>query len=418
MLFPEGVRALNLHQINGFDHLPLGARITSGSTGPARTYVERSFFLPGIVGVGAGADKSIIPWMVQEKLAPEEILDIDHECMFQGLRDSEELLSLVRDKVRDGYRPHFFRTTALEAELIQRLGLEWKDTLSCDPAIAEKMGDKAYIRKIKGAEDLFPPHIILPADWKPQDVSAAVMRIEAEARAMGMKNAIVKRTNLASGGGFCDWTRDDHAEFCREHAGHELIVEVLIEPHIPISNQWLILDGKAHYIGTSWQLQDGFVHKGNTIASNDGVVDPHIAEKFRRLVQPLLDHAVALGYNGIIGFDGVYHVATDMIFLTEANGRPTAVTYNFAVASRLDFNPWAVSCVIIQPSPRLETLQDVFGGLGYLLYKRWRENGIAPYMLSGLRLPVSQRRLGLMAIANDPRSAEHFLKEATMRLGA
>ena len=58
----------------------------------------------------------------------------------------------------------------------------------------------------------------------------------------------------------------------------------------------------------------------------------------------------------------------------------------------------------------------VYESLGHLIYKPKREHGIVPYMLSGLRLPANQRRLGLMAVANYAKTAELLLQEAEERL--
>ncbi len=421
-MFPRSIRTLSLHQINGFDHLLLGASPDSQTElGPARIYVERSYFFEDTVYVGASADKSILPWLRDVGLAPREIIEIPHECMFQGLKSSEEIFSALANRVRDGERLHFFRTTPLEEELVRRLEINWSDTLSCDPTIAEKMADKAYVRKVADKLNdfgMFPPHLILPASWTETDLHSAVWRVETQAKRLGMDRIVVKRTDLASGDGFCDWFKNGHAEFCKTHAGHELIVEAWIHPHIPISNQWLILDGEVSYIGTSRQIQNGFVHKGNIISSHDEGVDPNVAARLRILVEPLLKHAINMGYNGIIGFDAVYHEPTGKIWLTEANARVTAGTYAYALASRLEFSPWAVACKIIEPKAGLKTFEDVAKALGYLLYKAGRENGVVPYMISGLTLPEGQRRLGIMSVANHTQSAEYFLEETELRLVA
>ncbi|MDF1497680.1 MAG: hypothetical protein P1P90_06565 [Patescibacteria group bacterium] len=417
-----GLSALGMHQINGFDHLLLGSRKNpEADFGPARVYVERSYFFDETVCVGANADKTILPWLRDVGLAPREILEIPNGCMFQGLKNSQEIFSELENRVRDGAYLHFFRTTALEQELIQRLNINWSDTFSCDPKIAEKIADKGYIRKVAsnlGVSEIFPPHMVLPCGWSEEQVESAVWRVASRGRLIGMDRVVVKRTDLASGDGFCDWFKNGRAEFCKAHRGHELIIETWIHPHTPISNQWLILDGKAIYIGTSRQIQHGFVHKGNVIASQDAVVDPQIAARLRYLVAPLLEHAIAMGYNGIIGFDAVYSPEQDKMWLTEANARVTAGTYAYALASRLEFSPWAVACKIIEPAKGLKTFADVVRSLGFLLYKAGRENGIAPYMISGLTLPDGQRRLGLMSIANHVVSAERFLEDAEQKLSA
>lgn len=421
-MFPANLQALCMHQINGFDHLRLGARMEQeAELGPARIYVERSYFFADTVYVGADSDKSVLPWLKQVGLAPGEVIEIPHACLFQGLKESAPHFADLQKRVKAGGRPFFFRTTALEEQLIGRLGIDWRNTLSCDPDIAEKLADKAYIRRaaVEAGEDkIFPPHIALSADWRPEQIEAAVWKIERNAKALGMREVVVKRTDLASGDGFCVWTSGGRYEFCQANQGHELIVEAWINPHVPISNQWLIFNGEARYVGTSRQLQQGFVHKGNVIASDDRAVDFRISERLRHMTRPILAHAIKKGYNGIIGFDAVYHVASDRLWLTEANARVTAGTYAYALASRLNFKPWAVACKIIEPKAELLDFDGVISALEYLPYRIDRPSGIVPYMLSGLRLPQGQRRLGIMAVADYPDSAEHFLNEAEKRLGA
>jgi len=419
-MFPKQINALCLHQINGFDHLTLGANMKSATDlGPARIYVERSYFFDDTVYVGANADKSVLPWLHEVGLAPREIVEISHPCIFQGLKSAEGAYANLAARVKAGARPHFFRTTALEEELVRRLEIDWSDTLSCDPRVAEKMADKAYIRNVAaelGEEDLFPPHICLRGGWSIEQVESAVWRVVNRANRIDMKRVVVKRTDLASGDGFCDWFKNGHDEFCKAHTGHELIVEAWIDPHIPISNQWLVLGGEAIYIGTSRQLQKGFVHKGNIIASDDEVLEKSLVSRLKGMTQPLLKHAISLGYNGIIGFDAVYSQDLGKMWLTEANARVTAGTYAYALAARLEFSPWAIACKIIEPRPGIVNFAQTADALGYLLYKAGRENGIAPYMLSGLALPHGQRRLGLMSIANNPKTAEYFLEESEKRL--
>ncbi len=419
-MFPEQIEAIYLHQVNEFDHLSLGSDYNPASTsGPARIYEERAYFLDGTVYIGNQADKSILPWLADVGLSPRELVTVPDKCVFRGLKESPDLLTAVAGKIARGARPHFFRTTTLESEFINALGLSWSDTLSCDPAIAEKIGNKAFLRRFAAelnCADVFPPHVILSSGWRVEDISKATWKLTPELRKIKADKVIVKRTDLAGGDGCCVWNGNGCGDFQTVNAGRELIVEAFIDPRITITGQWLIADGKFHYIGMGKQYQLGFVHQGIIASSSKSSVAVKNLHRMKDMVEPLLTRLVQIGYNGIIGFDAVYHLETDCLYLTEANTRTTADTYVYAVAARLGFRPWAVACKIIKPALGITDFRDVKNSLGYLLYQPARENGIAPYMLSGLKLPSGQRRLGLMSISTNPGTAEHFLREAESRL--
>lgn len=419
-MFPEQSDVLYVHQVNDFDHLSLGADYNPRSTaGPARIYEERAYFLDGTIYIGSGADKSILPWLADVGLSPREVITVPNTCVYRGLKESPNILAGLTDKISRGARPHFFRTTSLEAELLKQLGLSWFDTLSCDPAIAEKIGNKGYLRCLAtelNCSDIFPPHVILSSGWRVEDITIAAWKLAPELRKHQVKTVIVKRTDLAGGDGCCVWNGNGCGDFQAVNAGRELIVEAFIDPRITITGQWLITDGKFHYIGMGKQYQMGFMHQGIVASSSGSTVATKNLHRMKAMVEPLLGRLVEMGYNGIIGFDAVYNPQTDRLYLTEANTRTTADTYVYAVASRLGFDPWAVACKIIKPATGITDFREIKNSLGYLLYQPARENGIAPYMLSGLKLPSGQRRLGLMSISTNPGTAEHFLREAEARL--
>ncbi|MDD5726853.1 MAG: hypothetical protein PHC53_05665, partial [Patescibacteria group bacterium] len=195
-----------------------------------------------------------------------------------------------------------------------------------------------------------------------------------------------------------------------------LIVEVEIQPHTPISNQWCVVNGDLAYVGTTRQIMDGFDRQGDVIASDDGVLPGAVVEKLRRLTEPFARYAVELGYNGVIGFDAVWHEDKNLVFLTEANARVTAATYPFGVAKRLGYKNWAIASKTMVPAPWIETFNSVRGHLGNsLLFNPRKQCGVVPYMTGALSHPTL-RRMGLMAISNDPRRAEQTLAEAEKRL--
>lgn len=423
-MFGKNHTVLTMHQMTGFDHLTLGARGLDPrlkQNGPARIYIERSFFAGNTVYVTKGTDLSSIPWLKDVGLAPEEVIEVPHHCLFNGLKVETEMMQELKSKVKNGGRIQFFRPTELEAELIMNLGLSWENTLSCDPAIANPFSNKATLRRMAvdfKMQNVFPPHQIVTADWTQEKLLAAVSHIQSAKRRMGMNDVLLKRTDLAGGEGFCLWSSKELHAFMDTNRGQELIIEVAVQPHIPLSNQWMIMDGTIKYVGSSQQLQHGFVHKGNIIAYDDDVLDKNLMQRLAQITKPFAEYANSIGYNGVLGFDAVYDKPNDRLFLVEANARITATYYAFALVSRLTFKPWSVAYKIIEPSLALETFDDVRKALGHYLFTPAREHGAVPYMLSGLRLPDGQRRLGIMAVANYAKTAEIVLTEAEKRLAA
>lgn len=413
-MFGNSFKTVCLHQINGFDHLTLGAvnLETAHDAGPARIYIERSFFAGDVVLVGRGTDLSALPWYRKVGLAPDEIIEVPHDCIFQGLKHEEEIKKDLIRRLSNGSRIQFFRTTQLESELIGNLGLAWGQTLSCDPAVSEEFY-KADIRRIGksiGKDDSFVPYQILPADWRPKDLMSAVHEINSVAHAMHQPGVLVRRTDLASGDGTCNWFHEDHESFMRKNQGQELLVEVLLEPHVPISNAWWILDGEIQYGWSTKLLQNGFEHKGNVLAHEDKLHD-HVG-RAKAMCLPFLNYAREMGYNGMLNFDFMYSPVLRKLYIAEINTRVTASYYARGLADKLKFTPWAVAFRIIEPSPDLKNFYDVREKLGRYIYDPDLQHGIVPYMLSGLRLPSGQRRLGIMSVANFVDVSEQILDTA------
>jgi len=407
-MFGSG-NVIHMHQIVGFDDI---------SVLPAARYLERALLLGGCVCVTSETDTSIVPWLKEVDLAPDEIIRVPHKCMFTGLREDASLLAEVQTRFAQGARPMFFRPTELEAGFIEGLGLTWEKTASCEPRVAEAIGAKDFLRKLAasiGSTKAFPPHTILYPPWDADQVMDAVADMNQQARDMRLRNVMAKRTDLVSGEGMIRTGSYQFRQFLSKNRDHALIVEVEIDPHVPISNQWFVQDGKAIYVGASRQLQDGFVHKGNVIASDDRVLPEGIVRRLLEMTQPLVIAAMDMGYNGVIGFDAVWNQERDWIFLTEANARVTASTYPFAVAHRLGFAPWAVANKMVVPAAWCETFNSVRGHLGSLLYSPRRHHGVVPYMIGALTHPT-MRRMGLMAIAEEQRQSEQLLAEAERRL--
>jgi len=401
-------QVIYMHQIVGFDDV---------SVLPAVRYLERALLLGGSVCVTNETDLSIVPWLNEVGLGPEEIIKVPHKCMFTGLRQDESLLADVQARFAQGVRPMFFRPTALEASFIKDMGLTWEKTASCDPRVAEAIGAKDFLRKLAnslGLTKAFPPHVVLHPPWDADQVMDAVVDMKQKARDMRVQHVLVKRTDLVSGEGMLRTDSSQFRPFLSKNRDHALIVEVEI-PHEPISNQWFVQDGKALYVGASRQLQDGFVHKGNVIASDDRVLPENVVRRLMEMTQPLVIAAMDMGYNGVIGFDAVWNQERDWIFLTEANARVTASTYPLAVAKRLGFTPWAIANKMVVPATWCETFNCVRGQLGTMLYNPRRHQGMVPYMIGALTHPT-MRRMGLMAIAEEPRQAERLLAEAERRL--
>jgi len=400
---------VNMHQINGFSHVTVL---------PTALYGERTLLMGGKVCVPKDTDLSVVDWLDEVGLAPDEIIRIPDSCMFAGLKRQPELMDKLAELFAQGFRPMFFHTTELEAEFVERMGLAWNQTASCDPMIADLFGHKDFVRRTAdalGCPKAFPPHIIVHPPWDTDTITEAVHEVRRMARDLGMRHVMVKRTDLVSGEGMLRTTSPQFRPFLSQNRRHPLIVEVEIDPHVPISNQWFVQDGKAVYVGASRQIQDGYVHKGNIMASFDRVLPEDVLLNLHRLTKTLVGHAVSMGYNGVLGFDAVWNQERGLLYLTEANARVTASTYPLKVAHRLGFTTWSIANQVIVPAPWFETFNSVRGALGPMLYNPRRQKGVIPYMLGALKL-TDMRRMGLMAIADIPRHAELALDEAIRRL--
>jgi hypothetical protein len=419
-MFGNPFKTVCFHQVNGFDHLTLGATgmVSNEQLGPARIYIERSYFGGDIVCICNSTDQSALPWYREVDIAPKEVIEIPHACMFDGLKKEPAIMDYLRARLSNGSRVQFFRPTQLEVELIQNLGLKWEDTLSSDPAIAESFY-KADLRRIGekiGKNDAFVPYEILTANWQPSDVRAAAARVSLRAKFMGMRQVLIRRADLASGDGNCIWGEDDLDLFMEANQGHELLVEVLLTPHIPISNVWWIRDGEIHYGWATKLLQDGFKHRGNVIASDDRV--HNFVGRTKALSLPFVRYALEVGYNGMLNFDFMYSPVTKECYIAELNARVPASLYARGLADKLHFKTWAVAFRVIEPSETQKSFGQIHETLGRDIFQPDIQHGIVPYMLSGLSLPQGQRRLGIMSVANHPDTAELMLDRAEVLLVA
>lgn len=398
---------VHMQQINGF-MLSI----------PTRIYIERSLLVGGTVVVTQDTNLETLPWLQETGLAPAEVVTVPNRCMFAGIEADTKLLADLKQRLADGAKLQFFRPTRLEEKFIAMLGLTWDKTLSCNPDVAEIFANKSLLRRLAvtmGFGHAFLPHRLLAKDWNIEILESAVREIGDEARKLGYRDVLVKRVDLAGGDGFCLWSTGGGRTFAEKHGQRELLVEVAMWPHVPISIQWMIADSAVTYVGVSLKLQSGFVHKGDVVAWKDAMLDEKSAERLRKLTRPFAEEARDQGYNGILGFDAVWDESRDSMYLVEANARFASSAYPFAVGARLGFTPWAVANKIIEPAKWFETFNGIRGALGSLLYKPERQRGIVPYMLSGLNLDRN-RCLGLMAIDAGTFSAERLLRDAEKRL--
>lgn len=401
---------VHMQQIDGFDEI---------TSVPAVHYIERSLLLGGTVCVTQDTDLSIVPWLGEIDLGPERIINIPDKCMFAGIRNSPSLIRELRGEFARGAKPLFFCSTQLETWFIEAFGLSWEQTVSCDPDVADYFGRKDCLRLIAeriGVANHFPPYVILRSDWKLRDLQGAITQVRRKANDLRLTDCVmVKRTDLASGEGMCRVGAPEFRRFVNEYAGRDLIVEAEIWPNKPLSVQWFVNKGRFAYVGSSLQMVEGYERVGDLIASNDRILPSGIVSKLQALSEPLVQYATAMEYNGVIGFDAVWDRQSDTVFLTEANARVTAATYPFGLAKRLGYPNWAIADKLMVPSLGVETFDDVKSLLGSsLLFNPNRREGVVPYMVGALRHP--RRRLGLMAVASDPRHAEQTLGEAQKRL--
>ena len=412
--FVPKIEIVSLGEINGFDDASF----------PTRIYLERFLLLADKAYMLEGCDLSTLPWLQDVGLAPQETIVVPGDRLVQGLLRDQTMFADFRKRFSNGgHTVQFFSPTQDEVGFVAEAGLRWENTLSCDPEIAAPFADKAELRRMTLSDDwaghdhCFPPFVLLNQHWSDEALDKALHDVRKSAEELGMSDVIVKRTDQVSGDGMKRMSEPGFNLFLAQQAGHPLIVEVFIEDHDAISIQYLIHDGEVIELSASRQIQEGLIHKGNIISSDNHVMAAQHTNQLRWLSRPFADLALARGYNGIIGFDAVHRPDLGLMFLTEANARVTATTFPIGVVRKLQrrlnsFNPWAVANeMFMAPSPKLRTFEDVRKALGHRLYLPCREHGVVPYMISGLRLKT-KRRIGLMVIGNFAPSVEFLLAEA------
>jgi len=411
-MFGRTKRAIYMHQIDGFGEL---------TTIPVERYIERSLLMGGTVCVTEDTDTCICPWLQENGLAPDELIRVPGRCMFSTLSAGGPLLEDLKQRLQDGARLQFFHPTRLESDFLRAAGLDWKHTMSCEPAIAHRLGNKAYLRRVSDSlqgAGAFPKHIILAEGWNLTDLDYAIRRLEPRGDQVGRWHVLVKPVDLAGGDGICRTSSALFRKFADRFMGREVIVEQEIVNRESLSAQWFMQAGDPVYVGTSLQMHDGFVHQGELLSSGDDVVSADVSRALRALTQPLVQHAVQLGYSGVLAFDAVRDTRSGKLYLLDADARATSATYCYAVAARLGMKAWGMANKIIEPSRWIDTYSRARGILGYgLMFRRQRGTGVIPYMVGALRHD-RLRRIGLMAIEQDVSQAGALLEEAESRLTA
>lgn len=411
-MFGRTKRAIYMHQVSGFGEL---------TTIPVERYIERSLLMGGTVCVTEDTDLSICPWLQENGLAPDELICVPGRCMFSTLSAGGPLLEDLKKRLQAGAKLQFFHPTKLESGFLRAADLDWEHTMSCEPAIAHLLGNKAYLRRVSDSRQgagVFPKHIILAEGWNLTDLDYAIRRLEPKGDQVGRWHVLVKPVDLAGGDGICRTSSALFRKFLDRFKEREVIVEQEIVHRESLSAQWFVQAGDPVYVGTSLQMHDGFVHQGELLSSGDDVVSADVSRALRALTQPLVQHAVQLGYNGVLAFDAVRDTHNGKLFLLDADARATSATYCYAVAARLGRNKWAMANKIIEPSRWIETFNRARGILGYeVLFRRQRGTGVIPYMIGALRHD-RLRRIGLMAVEQDADQASALLEEAERRLTA
>ncbi len=408
-MFGRTKQAIYMHQIDGFGEL---------TTVPVVPHVERSLLMGGTVCVTEDTDLTILPWLGEEGLAPEEVCRISGGCMFKGLLADKVQLHAFKERLQSGERLQLFHSTNHIASFLDEAGLNWGNTMSCEPSIADKIGNKAYLRRMAaeiGLSSAFPSHWILTSSWNQSDLDWAIRMTQPPQT--GHWHVLVKPTDLAGGEGICRVGSPEFRFFAKRFRGREVIVEKEIMHRDSLSVQWFICCGRPRYIGINQQLVEGFVPQGELLSSGDDVVPYEVSKAFREMTEPLVERAVQLNYQGVLAYDGVLDRRSNKVYLLDADTRVTSATYGYAIADRLGMKKWAIANKIIEPGRWIETFNRVRGLLGgNILFRQQRGSGVIPYMLGALHAKV--RRIGLMAVAEDKETTAYYLREAEHRLTA
>jgi len=363
-------------------------------------YGDRALLMSGpialVLGEGHGSFGSYLGYLEEAGLGPKKVLRVknmyDHHAM---------ALSVLANTIRGNrWQIQFFHTTRVEEDLIQRMGLSWKEYVyGATATLSDKTNCKSSLRQVGaelGLRHFFPEHRICYTEI---DVWQAVRDLSGEGRQL-----IFKTPRSASGDGMqFVQSSADMEHFCQSYLPQgEIIVERAFPDHFPVSAQWELSASGPRMACATVQViaPDGKTHRGNIVCRVDSFlpgVSAHDLDEIRRLTTPLAEYYWRMGYVGILGFD-LLRNGDGQMFVLETNGRVTATTYALSVGRQVQnvLPNWCVTMEIFQPSKQVADFEQLKQLLGNLLYVGQSSGGVIPFLTRLL-----PNKIGIMAVTNS-----------------
>ncbi|HDQ16798.1 MAG TPA: hypothetical protein ENN31_01590 [Candidatus Vogelbacteria bacterium] len=204
-------------------------------------------------------------------LGPDELILVQTSSdgdLYQAITKDKALSSRIVQLVKkEGYKIEFFCTRdKVEADFLKCLGLNWSDTVSHPPELADFWNNKAHLRsraKDEGLRHLFPEHYIIDSE---NDLLLAVVTILES-----YPEVVIKRPLWASGQGMFFGNNIETAYHFRDYHGipaGTIVERSLGSGHLPMSVITQFFDGQ---IIDQWFTEQQCCLNGQTI-SFDGFV--------------------------------------------------------------------------------------------------------------------------------------------------
>lgn len=402
-------------------------------------YADRAVVLPGTavvqwsehvfehwqwlreVGIGPGTLIPVPPSGDSEAHLLDEIL-AEPKC----INDIQRALEVDPD-----HRVQFFNVTDREEEAITAIGIPRSQVWGASAALSQSVNDKCELRKLGrelGLKHIFP-RFEIAAEFRGRSVRENdVVGALASLRTDGVKRALVKRGDLASGDGKVSVSAsliptgemEQLFAFLVAHRapGRRFLVEECIGDHTPLSVQWEVGDhGVYRRVAASRQIvtQDG-EHLGNVTGSGDiPGLSSELAEQMFRLSEPFMRHFAIAGWRGVCGFDFMREESTGKLYMTECNGRVTALTYAAGIGEQVKERlrgQWGIAMRHIRPPKELAHPHLLMKALGERLFDG--TCGAIPMNLRCLSLPKPKCMVACVAATSA--EAETMLAEVRTRL--
>lgn len=341
-------------------------------------YSDRALVLPGTAVVSGGGEiLAYWMWLRSVGIGPHTVIavspgsDPDEHLLNQLLKDPKSCDDLRRclEVDHDG-QVEFFNTTEHEERAMGELGIPWSRVWSASAEASARANDKCWLRTL--ADELLCRHVFPQFLIAGEDAVSPLLRI---LRNGGVEQALVKRGDLASGVGVVSVSttpsardREKLTSFFGKHgkSGRQFLVEERIGNHTPLSVQWEVHgpeDCRRTAASRQVVTEEG-EYIGNVLG-NDRVsgLSPDTAEQMFRDSEPFVRHFARSGWLGVCGFDFMREEGTGKLYMTECNGRVTALTYAIGIAEQVKARlggAWGIAIGNVFPDPQTIRSSEAF----------------------------------------------------------